>query len=79
MQDIVDKVDRLKALMIGRKAGKAPSIEEMDEMAGMAIDALGELLANSRRIAVALEKMANKPEISIKAETQPFRPLAPSL
>lgn len=55
MKDIVRKIDRAKEILT--KPGK-PSEAEMNELGGFALDILGEVLANSRRIAVALEKIA---------------------
>lgn len=61
MNDIVERVDRLKAIAAeaqGRKSEEGLSEAETVEVFGIALDFVGELIANSRRIAVALENLA---------------------
>ncbi len=63
MQDIVDKFDRAKELLeLAGPSGAHLTDSEQDaaakELLGLGIDAVGELIANSRRIAVALETIA---------------------
>lgn len=60
MQDIVDKFDRAKELlgMAGSDMDDAAQDAAAKELMGLGIDAVGELIANSRRIAVALETIA---------------------
>lgn len=63
MQDIVDKFDRAKELLeLAGPAGAALTDEQQDtaakELLGLGIDAVGELVASARRIAVALETIA---------------------
>ena len=62
MKDIVKKVDALKAAI---KVGfPEPSEAEAHAMAFIAIDFVAELVANSRRIAQALETIAaRKPDV----------------
>lgn len=62
MQDIVEKVDRLKAIITANAAKEAEETGGDDDGAVLAdivtvvIDFIGEIVANSRRIAVALER-----------------------
>lgn len=60
MQDIVDKFDLAKEILA--MAGTSMPDEQQDdavkELLGLGVDAIGELIANSRRIAVALETIA---------------------
>ena len=62
MQDIVDKFDRAKELLELAGPGGNMSDAEQDaaakELLGLGIDAIGELVASARRIAVALETIA---------------------
>lgn len=58
MQDIVQKVDRAKVIY----AKSEPTQAEQVELASLATDLVVELIVNSRRIAVALEKVANRLE-----------------
>lgn len=60
MQDIVDKFDRAKELLAlaGTDMSDADQDAAAKELLGLGIDAIGELLANSRRIAVAMETIA---------------------
>lgn len=56
MHDIVSKVDAAKALLAG---DTEPTDEQARQvLVGPALDFIGELVANSRRIAVALETIA---------------------
>ena len=57
MKDIARKVDRAKEILRGE-----PNDDEGRELVGFGLDLIGELLANSRRIAVALEKIAECPD-----------------
>lgn len=72
MQDIVDKFDRAKELLA--LAGTDMSDVDQDaaakELLGLGIDAIGELLANSRRIAVAMETIAeNTKPVNVELAT----------
>lgn len=60
MQDIVDKFDRAKELLAltGTDMTDSQQDDAAKELMGLGIDAIGELIANSRRIAVALETIA---------------------
>ncbi len=56
MQDITDKIGAAKALFM---AGRDPGDEEVAaKVIGPALDFIGEIVANSRRIADALETIA---------------------
>ncbi len=57
MKDIADKVDRVKDLIASRH-GEGKRYDRTIEEEQIALDFLGEVVANSRRIAVALEKIA---------------------
>jgi hypothetical protein len=60
MQDIVEKVDAAKALFA---SNQEPSDDQARALLiGPALDFIGELVANSRRIAVALEAIAENTE-----------------
>lgn len=60
MKDIVEKIDRMKAVAsAARSDGEGPSDAETAEMVEIGFDLLGELIANSRRIAVSLEIIAH--------------------
>jgi hypothetical protein len=59
MKDIVDKVDRAKAIAAEAMASDGPTDDQIAELGGLAIDFLGEIVANSRRVATALEDIAN--------------------
>lgn len=67
MQDIVDKVDRAKAILLPliTTPGAEPSKADAEALAAIGIDLIGEFVANSRRSATALEKLASP---SIAAE-----------
>jgi hypothetical protein len=63
MQDIVDKFDRAKELLdLAGPGASQLSDSEQDalakELMGLGIDAVGELVASARRVAVALETIA---------------------
>lgn len=85
MKDIADRVDAAKAAL----AHNVPLTHAAAVELGMiGLDFLGELIANSRRIAVALEtiaantaeKVEGKMEVEPKAGTPPppnFRALSP--
>jgi hypothetical protein len=63
MQDIVDRVDRAKALIAegsARGTGEARATEIGGELMDIGLDAIGELIANSRRIANAMEAIADR-------------------
>lgn len=57
MKDIADKVDRVKDL-IAERHGKGERYGRTIEEEQITADFIGELVANSRRIAGALEKIA---------------------
>lgn len=62
MQDIAEKMDRLKALIADGAARPvshdSPEADaRLREGVGLALDLVGELVANSRRNAVAMEKL----------------------
>lgn len=57
MKDIADKVDRLKDL-IAERFGQGKRYDRTIEEEQIAADFFGEVVANSRRIATALEKVA---------------------
>lgn len=69
MKDIVDKVDRVKDL-IAERHGKGERYGRTIEEEQITADFIGELVANSRRIATALEGIAEKGiEVTVPQET----------
>lgn len=58
MQDIADKVDRIKDL-IAHRHGEGKRYDRTIEEEQISLDFFGEVVANSRRIAVALERIAD--------------------
>lgn len=72
MKDIADKVDKLKELSNGYEH------DSENQKEAIMLDFLGEVVANSRRIAGALEKIAEntKPvELSMATATLESKPL----
>jgi len=74
MQDIVDKFDRAKELLELAGPGGNMTDAEQDaaakELLGLGIDAIGEVVASARRIAVALETIAeNTKPVELTAAT----------
>ncbi len=62
MRDIVEQVDQLHQLLEqagGMPAGHPDSVNIARQALGIGIDMIGEAVANGRRIAVALESIAN--------------------
>lgn len=61
MNDIAERVDRLKALANkSRECGSrvGPTVPEIVEIAEIGLDFIGELIGNSRRSATALRRIA---------------------
>lgn len=61
MQDIVQKVERVKSMAIAARAKRHTgglSEEELAELFEIGVDIIGEMVANGRRIACALERIA---------------------
>lgn len=63
MKDIVDKVDRLKDLVAGRH-GEGKRYDRTIEEEQISLEFFGEVVANSRRIAVAMERIADLLEVT---------------